>query len=246
VLRETQVVIETGVGMVLFAGAFLVGGHVHPLRVLMTNPRSLISFGTGISTAYVFMDVMPELSDARRAFTESTSLPTPFQGMAVYFMALLGFLVFYGLDRLPELMLSAEAQGQTGPAFKLKIGGFAAYIWVMAYLLVNNLKPGSLTNTLIYALAITCHFVTLDHGLREEHGAAYDKIGRYWLSGMAVLGWVVGLFLPLPREVLVMLMAFVLGAVIVNNSIMDLEKGGRFLPFMCGGILYALILAPFG
>jgi hypothetical protein len=43
-----------------------------------------------------------------------------------------------------------------------------------------------------------------------------------------------------------LLLAFVSGAVIMNSLIMELPEGkdGRFLPFVAGGILYALLLLP--
>jgi hypothetical protein len=43
-----------------------------------------------------------------------------------------------------------------------------------------------------------------------------------------------------------MLVAFISGAIIMNNAIMELpsEKDGRFLPFMLGGLVYGLILVP--
>jgi hypothetical protein len=48
--------------------------------------------------------------------------------------------------------------------------------------------------------------------------------------------------------VVALLVAFLSGAVIVNSSLMELpsDKDGRFLPFLAGGLLYALILLPLG
>ena len=65
---------------------------------------------------------------------------------------------------------------------------------------------------------------------------------------MSVLGWAVGLLVPLPHHVLALLVAFISGSIIMNSLITELpsEKDGRFLPFMSGGIVYGLILFPLG
>jgi hypothetical protein len=117
----------------------------------------------------------------------------------------------------------------------------------MAYLLVNSLDETA-ASTALYAVAIAGHFLALDHSLRNEHGAAYERIGRFILSGMSVLGWGMGLLFSLPHYGLALLVAFISGAIIMNTTIMELpsEKDGRFLPFMTGGIAYGLILLPLG
>jgi hypothetical protein len=92
------------------------------------------------------------------------------------------------------------------------------------------------------------HFLGVDHALREEYGAVYQRIGRLVLAAMSLFGWAVGMLVTLPRSVLALMIAFISGAVIMNSSITELpsESKGRFLPFMCGGLAYGLILLPLG
>ncbi len=91
-----------------------------------------------------------------------------------------------------------------------------------------------------YVVAMMCHFLAIDHALREEHGAAFDWTGRFVLAGTCVLGWGAGLLFAVPPFVLALLLAFVSGAVIMNSAIMELpsEKDGRFWPFVMGGLAY--------
>jgi hypothetical protein len=243
----TGAIIETGAAALVFAATFLFGGRVHPFRSLIRDRRSILSFGAGMSAAYVFVHVMPELHDARHAFVESVSVTLRYEGMAIYFIALLGFLLFYGLEHQGNRLHGSGAEGAVGPAFKLDITGFAAYVWLMAYLLVNHFGSSPFSIGL-YALALTFHFLSLDHALRHEHGDAYERIGRHVLAGMALLGWSVGLLLALPGHTLALLLAFISGAIIMNSLIMELPAGkdGRFWPFMTGGLLYGLILLPLG
>lgn len=84
------------------------------------------------------------------------------------------------------------------------------------------------------------------HALHDEHGAKYERTGRFVLAGMVVAGWGVGMLITLPEYIATLLVAFVSGAIIMNSLIMELpsQKDGRFLPFMTGGIVYGLILLP--
>jgi hypothetical protein len=92
-----------------------------------------------MSAAYVFVHLMPELHGVRRAFTESVSAPLRYEGMAIYFFALVGFLVFYGLDHLRARLRRSAGAEEYGMAFKVHVGGFAGYAGLMAYLLVHSL-----------------------------------------------------------------------------------------------------------
>jgi len=116
---------------------------------------------------------------------------------------------------------------------------------LMSYLLVRNLE-GTATATGLYAAAIGAHFLALEHSLREEHGEAWQRVGRWVLAAMCLLGWGVGLLFALPHHTLALLVAFVSGAVIMTSAAMELptEKDGRFLPFLAGGLLYGLVLLP--
>lgn len=240
-------ILETGAAAMLFAAAFVFGGRVHPMRFLFRERRSVVSFGAGISAAYVFVHVMPELARVRHAFAVSVSLPLRYEGMAIYLVALLGFLLFYGLDHLRARLREPEAAQLGGRAFGLHVGGFAAYVSLLGYLLVRNLET-SQASTGFYVLAITFHLLAVDHELRNEHGAVYERAGRFVLAGAALSGWGIGLLVALPQHVIALLLAFLSGAIIMNSTIMELpsEKDGRFLPFVTGGVVYGLILLPFG
>jgi len=245
--RETVEILETGAAALLFAATFVAGRRVRPFRRFIRNRQSVVSFGAGMSVAYVFVYLMPELHGARRAFAKSVPMALPYEGMGVYFLALVGFLVFYGISRAAARLHGPGDAERAGPAFKLEIGGFAAYVCVMAYLLLHNLEetPESI---LFYAAAIAFHFLAVDNALRHEHGAVYDRIGRFVLAGACVLGWSAGLLIALPPHTLALLIAFISGAIIMTSTIMELptDADGRFVPFVAGGVVYGLILLPLG
>jgi len=232
--------LETGTAVALFAATFVAGGRMHPLRLFTADQRSAVSLGAGMSAAYVFVHLLPELQEARHTLAEAVALR--YEGMAVYFLALVGFLVFYGLDHLRE---SAGEGDKVEQAYRIHLSGFAAYVALVAYLLVRNLEKSPLALA-AYVLAMVCHFLAIDHALREEHGAAFDRTGRFALAGTCVLGWAAGLLFAVPAFGLALLLAFVSGAVIMNSAVMELpsEQDGRFWPFVMGGVAYGLLLLP--
>ncbi len=95
---------------------------------------------------------------------------------------------------------------------------------------------------------MAAHFLTIDHSMSEEHGARYQGTGQLALGGLSLLGWVMGLFLPLRLSVLAMMLAFVSGAIVMNSAIMVLSNrhDGRFFAFVAGGVIYGLLLMPLG
>jgi hypothetical protein len=170
--------------------------------------------------------------------------PLPNRGALVYFVALIGFLLFYGLNELDVRLLRGSAAIEAGVrALSIHIAGFSVYVGLVSYLLVRGLGETAHARPL-YIAALGLHFLTVDLNLREMHGAPYDRWGRFVLAAMAIAGWACGVAVQLGAMTLAFLLAFVSGGVIVNSTIMELpaEKHGRFLPFLAGGLLYGLLL----
>ncbi|MCA3640386.1 MAG: hypothetical protein IOC63_00805 [Methylobacterium sp.] len=243
---ESKIVIETGAAMLVLTLTILIGSRLHLFGPLAKHQRSVISFSAGLSAAYVLLYAIPELCESRHDFASTVGVNLLFEGKVIYFLALVGFLTFYGLEHLRRRP-KEFSPSTSNPNYRLQISSFAVYIGMMSYLLVYNSTEKSLSIAL-YSIAIAFHFLALDHSLSREFGARYQRHGRYLLSGVCVVGWILGVFLPLPQYVLALLMAFVSGAVIMNSTILELptEKEGRFFPFMAGGVIYGLILLPLG
>jgi hypothetical protein len=143
----------------------------------------------------------PGAEDARSTLANATELR--YEGMAVYFVAMVGFLCFYGLDHL-------RGRVRDGDGYSLHLAGFAVYVLLVAYLLVRNLDH-TRWSLAAYAVAMICHFLAIDHALRQEHGAAFDRRGRFVLATTCVLGWGAALLFAVSPFVVALLLAFVGG-----------------------------------
>ena len=243
----SHMLLATGPAILVFMAVFLAGDKLHPFRTFVRDRRNIVSFSAGMSIAYVFMRMMPELHGARELLVESVSEKTsmPFEGMAIYFLALVGFLCFYGLDRLsPEPSEIHESVDEPN-MLNGHVAGLAAYVGLMSYLLVRD-AADSVTATILYTFAFGGHFLALDHSLREGYGESYQQNGRWLMAASCLIGWFIGVSFVLQEFALALLVAFISGGVIMTNTLMELSEGkdGRFLPFVFGSLLYGLILIP--
>ena len=235
------------IAAIIFAAIFFFGAWLHLPK--KKQHRRLMSFAAGVSVAYVFIHLIPELQHASEAYIGAKGhVHTPLTIYYVYLAAMIGFIVFYGLEHLVISSRSRTASESTAdktiaPMFWFHIIGFALYTWLVTYLLLNNIEE-TIVPIALYSFAMGLHLFSIDHSLRREHGAAYARMGKNILAAAALLGWVVGILIELPISTVVPLLGFVSGAVIMNSMIMELptEKEGKFFPFLLGGILYAWLL----
>ncbi|HWC05486.1 MAG TPA: hypothetical protein VHF87_22245 [Methylomirabilota bacterium] len=208
--------------------------------------RRWVSVAAGVSVAYVFVDVLPELAAQHRTFREAAGEGLLFAEQRIYVLALLSFVVLYGLEHI--VLASRErrreaAAGAPDPVYWLHLGGFAAYSALIGYLLVERAERGPLALA-VYGLAMALHFLIVDHSLREEHGRIYDRGGRWVLATSVLAGWVLGAATPLPEVVFARLFAVLAGGVVITSLKAELpgEREGRFWPFCLGAAAYAVLL----
>ena len=180
--------------------------------------------------------------------TASAGRALPAPELRVYTAALLGFVVFYGLENLVAWSRERpETEGSdrhwASPVFLLHVGGFAFYAWLVTYLMVRGISETPLP-IVLYAIAMGLHFVGVDHSLLREHGAAYMRVGRFVLAGAALAGWSVAMITAIPPAAIITSLALVSGGVVMNSMVMELptEKDGRFWPFLTGAAAYTTLL----
>jgi hypothetical protein len=238
----------------LLTGAFAIGlTLVHllagQLRFLETIPRSRwLSLASGISVAYVFVHVLPELNAAQQDLTRQ-----PIDGLAflehhVYLLALLGLVAFYGLERSAKLSQqqnrrAGKSEITTVSVFWIHIASFAVYNALIGYLLIHREEP-EFFGLLLFFTAMAMHFIVNDFGLRENHKSPYDRIGRWVLAGAVMVGWTIGTHLRLNQAFVAVLFAFLAGGIVLNILKEELpeERESRFWSFALGAAVYTMLL----
>jgi len=232
-------------GTPLAAGLFTVAlALVHlfagRLRLSAGRRRRWLSAAGGASVAYVFVLLLPEVSEA--ALLVGERLGEAFLAeQLVYLAALVGFVAFYGIE-----VTVAHRRGDveiSTPVYWGHLLVFALYSALIGYLLFNQERPG-FASLFFYALAMALHFAVTDHGLRRHHGAAFDRVGRWILAGSTVVGAIAGAVFEVSGLTVAILYGFVVGAVVLNvlkEELPDLVDS-RFVAFSLGAAAYSVVL----
>ncbi|MHC0067738.1 hypothetical protein ACWATR_33405 [Nostoc sp. UIC 10890] len=219
------------------------------LRFLNAKPRSRwLSFGSGVSVAYVFVHILPELSKAQLTLQNSLDIGLTFLEHHVYLVALLGLAVFYGLERFASKSRQRNQKAGKGDVtaldvFWIHIASFAVYNALIGYLLVHR-EESSIKSLLFYFFAMALHFVVNDNGLRENHKQIYDRIGRWLLVAAIIVGWVIGIGTVIHQAAVAVLFAFLSGGIVLNVLKEELpeQRESRFWAFTFGAFGYAILL----
>ncbi|MDP9352164.1 MAG: hypothetical protein M3P51_11555 [Chloroflexota bacterium] len=198
--------------------------------------------------AYVFVHLLPELSQAQDAVSETVGRGIGFLETHVYLVALLGLVSFYGLEKaaLSSHSIGEETSDEdatSAEVFWLHIASFSLYNGLIGYLLLHRGEEG-FGNLMVFTLAMALHFVVNDRGLREHHKHRYRHLGRWVVTGALVLGWAVGVMTDVSEAAVAVLIAFVSGAVVLNVLKEELpeERQSRFSAFALGATGYSLLL----
>jgi hypothetical protein len=244
------VVAVQGLAVGVFVLVHLFAGRLHLLEGI---PRSRwLSLAGGISVAYVFVHLFPELEEAQRSLGDAAGA-IAFLEHHAYLLALLGLVVFYGLERAVKLSRgqrresSTAAESSESPVptgvFWLHLGSFAVYNALIGYLLVHREEQG-VRALLLFSVAMALHFLVNDFGLREDHRASYRRLGRWLLAAAVLVGWLVGLSTEISEHATGALFAFLAGGVVLNVLKEELpeERRSRFSAFALGVAAYTLLL----
>lgn len=235
----------TFVVALLFAAIHLCGRAMGFLR---SSPRSVwLSAAGGISVAYVFVHILPELEHHQHEFDVRGG---PFglldaSERHVYFVALVGLAAFYGLESLARRSgpQAATANSRRKRVFWLHLVAYAAFNVLIGYLLLDRDEPG-LFALLSYAVAMAMHFVVADQGLRQQFHPAYDRQGRWLLAVAPMVGWALGVWVDVAPLAVSALFAFLAGGIVLNVLKEELpeRRHAHFFAFALGAGIYAAVL----
>ncbi len=109
------------------------------LRLLEVTRRSRwLSLGSGVSVSYIFVHLLPEVSAGQEAVARELGETLGFLEHHVYLLALIGLVVFYGLERAAKSSrkrrrAAGEPDATGAGVFWLHIVSFAVYNALIGY-----------------------------------------------------------------------------------------------------------------
>lgn len=207
------------------------------------------SFAGGLAVAYVFLHLLPDIAEGNEAIGEALEdavTVTPLLDLGIFVVALAGFTVFYGLERMASrqgLRDGARTAPSNG-AYWLHLGSFVVYNVLITYTMALRLQTGILF-ALLFTVAMGLHFILTDRGLEEHYGHRFQRSGRIILAAALIAGWALdALFAPNSTLVVALLTAALGGSILLNVFKEELpsNRNSSFLWFTIGLVLYAVLL----
>jgi hypothetical protein len=215
-------------------------------RFMRATPRSAwLSAAGGVSVAYVFMHLLPELARGEGILREAGRRGFEALEGVVYLVALLGLVAYYGLEHLVrERDRRLHRPEHAAGIFWTHMGAFVAYNFVIGHLLGGEEEGERLAFTL-FAVALGMHVMVIDAGLQHDHRRLYSRLGRWLLSAALLGGWLVGILAPLPPAAMAVFTALLGGGILFNVLKEELpgERESGFGAFLLGAVVYAMAVA---
>jgi hypothetical protein len=195
-----------------------------------------LSFGGGVAIAYVFIDLLPKLGKSNILVQRVLLGVFPYFERHVFVMALLGFLLFFFVDRSSSEVLKEKK-------CTLSICSYALFNFLVGYAVVNKDNP-EVQPLVLFTIAIALHYFTNDYSLCEVYGETYRKEGRWVLIASLFLGWFTGLTMHLSETAVALVSAFIGGGVIMNVTRHELpeENPNSVGAFLFAALIYAGVL----
>lgn len=220
--------------MLTLALLHLAVGRVHDRPKI--RPRWL-SAASGVSVAYVFVQLIPDLSEGQKVWLEARPERLfPWLERQIYLMALIGLVLALGLERF-----TSSQRHPRQARFWLHTTSFAVYNFLIGGF---ALRLGGVVPLVLALLAFGAHFLVNDHSLHQEYGRGYERPGRWLFAGALLLGWLSEVLLKLPAVLVSALLGLVAGGMVLNVIKEELPENGEgvFPVFAAGTLFYSLLL----
>ena len=240
------------VATIVAAGALaLVHVFVGKLRFLNANPATWSSAAAGIGIAYAFLVLLPKLASAQSVL-QAVSEPGLYGFLVhhAYLVALVGLIIYYGMDVAVENVLVLADRRVWRPAVKLLVyahaGSLMGYYLLVSYLMSQQ-SDGSLVgyfSLFLFAAAMILHYATIDLGLRRKYGGLYDRYIRWVFVVASIAGCLLAMISKIPYTALALLNSLFAGALLVFTLKEKTPGSDRILfrPFLVAASSYSFVI----
>lgn len=220
----------------------LLAGHFH--QVVGPGRSPVHSFLAGITTAYLFLKLLPELGAPGAIVGDD---PSEGHRRLAFAIALLGFITFYAAE------IWAHRTSGTKPrvreerrVYQLMLVTLTLFNAGLAFLLPHQIATHGPWLTGTYVFAIGVHLLVLDHAIAEVHGGRYGIRERAIHSGGLVAGFVLAITLGANAWDIATqpLTAFLAGAIALQvfREEIPAYNNGHPIAFALGATILGLLL----
>lgn len=196
---------------------------------------NFLSFAGGVSFAYVFVDLLPELEKGQSVLKRSFGDILPYLDRHTYVIALLGVLFYYGLH--------SHSKANSNQNFWISLSGYLLFNFFVGASLSDGNNP-EIQPLLLFTIAMGMHYFISDHNQNKENQSLYDQKGRWFLVSALFLGYIVGYLTSIPDTVVAVAVSFISGGVLLNVFRYELPKREQigYYFFLMGSLIFTLII----
>lgn len=194
-----------------------------------------LSFAAGLSFAYVFVDLLPQLEKKQEVLKQTLTPLLPYLDRHAYVVALLGVLFFYGIHTQSEMKKKRF--------FWFSMTGSFLFNFFVGATLADSQSP-DIQPLSLFAIALAMHTFILDHNATLQHPLLYQQQGRYVLILSLLCGYFTGHLFSIPATIEALVISFVAGGILLNTLHYELPKREQvgYLCFVTGALFYTVII----
>lgn len=188
---------------------------------------------SGVSFAYVFVDLLPALSDGEPVLKRTFDHIVPYLDKHAYLIALLGVLFYYGIQTRKSLECHRW----------LPASGYLLFNFFIGASLSDSSNP-EIQPLALFTIAIGMHYFVRDHLVKISS----NKPILWALCAALAAGYLIGTLTKIPDAVTAIAISFIAGGILLNILHYELprpEKGG-YPWFVLGALAYTVLLLSLG
>ena len=184
---------------------------------ILSKDKAFISFAGGVSVAYVFLDMLPNLVEYNKPigkFLINNQWLTPFTELLIYIVSLIGFLIYYAIDVFAERYEIKTEDNRI--VYGLHLIMFCFYNLLITYTMSLRALSG-ITVTALFTFAMALHFTLTDRKFYRLYPIKFNALGRFFLIISLLIGWLLSmLFDPINVLFVAFMIAFLAGSILLN------------------------------
>lgn len=220
----------------------------HIRRLPFIPESKMASFAGGIAVSYVFLHMIPELALSKETIGNILIKTFKHQSMAelgIFFVALIGFTVFYGLEKLARSKGNPNTDKPSPAVYHVHLLAFGIYNAVISYTLPLRLMAGEAFVVIFTVVAMGLHFMLIDRHMHNRFPDQYTHLGRFILTFALLIGWGMAFLTEIKhQEVASFLTAFLAGSILLNviRDELSFDRTSSFVWFTIGMLFYSGLL----
>lgn len=230
-IERTEALELTFLIAIIFGAIHIFYDRLH--KLLYKEERIAISFGGGMAIAYTFLHLLPELEKGEEHI-----------GSFAHFIALMGFLLFYGLQRFAWKVSKNEDSKSSNLLLYIELGFSCFYNFLLIYA-IPELFEQNLIFVFLYVVAMGFHLLHTDYSLEEKYHHQFKSWGRYILLATVVFALLIDIFIGSANELVAdLLVALLAGSLLFNVFQEELPEPEHtsFVWFIAGVGVYSILL----